>query len=89
MAIDSLNTTLIGIFYSTKYDVIYKFNTQPKVGRTSGNRRNVMHVLAVILSKICHFFFICQISSIGLHCLPVSGREICPLLIYPRIFLNF
>ena len=54
---------LIEIFNSTKYDVNPQPNTQgigPLVGRTGGNCRSVMHVLAVILCKTCHFFFICQ-----------------------------
>ena len=53
----------IGIFKSRKYDVNKQPNTQGigwLVGRTSHYRYNVMHILAVILSKTCHFFFICQ-----------------------------
>ena len=77
------------MFESPKCDVNPQPNTRgigPLVGRTSGNRSSVMHVLAVILSITCHFFFICQyiFSRVIL-----SGREICPLLIYPSIFLIF
>ena len=53
----------IGIFNSPKYDINPQPNTRgngPLVGRTSGNCRSVTHVLGVILSKTCHFFFICQ-----------------------------
>ena len=79
--------SLIGIFNSPNYDVNpqpYTLGIGPLVGRTSGNRRSVMHVLAVILNKTCHFFFICIFIRVTL-----SGREICPLLIYPSIFLIF
>ena len=55
----------------------------PLVGRTSRNRRSDMHVLAVILSITCHFFFICQYIFIRVIW---SGREMCPLLMYPSIF---
>ena len=53
----------IGILESPKYDVTPQLNTRgigPLVGRTSRYRRNVMHVLAVILSITCQFFFIYQ-----------------------------
>ena len=79
----------IGIFNSRKYDVNSQPNTQgiwPLVGRTSPYRRRVIHILAVILSKTCHFYFICQYIS---NRVTLSGREICPLLIYPSIFLKF
>ena len=52
----------------------------PLVGRTRRHRRSVMHVLAVILS-ITYFFFICQNIFIRV---VWSGREICPLLMYPN-----
>ena len=55
----------------------------PLVGRTSRYRRSIMHVLAVILSITCHFFFICQ--NIFIRVLWFD-REICPLLIHPNIF---
>ena len=38
-----------------------------------------MHVLEVILSKTCHFFFICQYTFIRV---TFSGREIYPILHY-------
>ena len=60
----------------------------PLVGRTSRHRRSVMHVLAVILS-ITYFFFICQNIFIRVIW---SGREICPLLMYPNnctVLFNF
>ena len=79
----------IGMFGSPKYDVNPQPNTRgigPLVGRTSRYRRSVMHVLAVILSITCHFFFICQIFFIRVIW---SDREICPLLIYPSIFCIF
>ena len=69
----------IGICNSPKYDVNPQPNTRgirPLVGRTSGNRRSVMHVLAVILSKTSHFFFISQYIFIWA---TLSRREICPL----------
>ena len=81
--------TSIGMFESPKCDVNPQPNTQgigPLVGRTSGNHRSVMHVLAVILSITCHFFFICQYIFIRVIW---SGREICPLLMYPSMFLIF
>ena len=55
--------TVTGIFESPKCDVNPQPNTRgigPLVGRTSGNRRSVMHVLAVIFSITYHFFFISQ-----------------------------
>ena len=65
----------IGIFNSPKHDI----NPQPYtpgngqlVCRTSGNCRSVMHVLAVNLSKTCHFFFICQYIFIRV---TLSGRK--------------
>ena len=75
------------MFNSPNYDVNPQPNTRDiglLVGRTSGNRLSVMHVLAVILSKIltCHFFFICQCIFIRVI---LSGKG--PLLIYPSIFL--
>ena len=79
----------IGIFNSPNYDVNPQPNTRgigPLVGRTSGNRHSIMHVLAVILSKTCHFFFNCQYIFIPVI---LSGREICPHLIYPNTFLIF
>ena len=80
---------VIGVSESLKCDVNPQPNTQgigPLVGRTSGNHRSVMHVLAVILSIACHFFFICEYIFIRVIW---SGSEICPLLIYPSIFLTF
>ena len=79
----------IEIFNSPKYDVNAQPNTRgigPLVGRTSRYRRSVMHVLAMILNKTCHFFFICQYVSIKV---TWSGREICTLLMYPSVFLIF
>ena len=79
----------IGIFESPKCDVNPQPNTRgigPLVGRTSGNRRSVMHVLAVIFSITYHFFFICQYIFIQVI---LSGREIYPLLMYPSTFLVF
>ena len=79
----------IGIFESPKCDVNPQPNTWgigPLVGRTSGNRRSVMHVLAVIFSITDHFFFICQYIFIQAI---LSGREIYPLLMYPSTFLIF
>ena len=64
----------IGIFNSPKYDVNPQPNTQgirPLVGRNSGNCRSVMHVVAVILIKTCHFFFIWQYIFIWV---TLSGR---------------
>ena len=58
----------------------------PLVGRISRYRRSVMHVLAVILSITCHFFFICQNIFIWVIW---SGRKICPLFMDPSIFLVF
>ena len=43
-----------------------------------------MHVLAIILSKTCHFFLICHYIFMWA---TFSGREICPLLLmHPSIF---
>ena len=84
-----MDNSLIGIFESPKCDVNPQPNTRgigPLVGRTSGNRRSVMHVLAVIFSITYHFFFICQ--YIFIHVI-LSGREIYPLLMYPSTFLVF
>ena len=80
---------IIGIFESPKCDVNPQPNTRgigPLVGRTSGNRRSVMHVLAVIFSITYHVFFICQYIFIQVI---LSGREIYPLLMYPSTFLVF
>ena len=77
----------IGIFESPKCDVNPQPNTRgigPLVGRTSRYRRSVMHVLGVILSLTCHFFFICQNIFVRVIW---PGREKCPLLMYPSIFL--
>ena len=85
----SILTFIIGIFNSSNYDVNPQPNTRgigPLVGRTSGNRRSVMHVLAVLLSKTCHLFFIYQYVFIRV---TLSGRKICPLFIYPGMFLIF
>ena len=82
-------TVLIGIFESPKCDVNPQPNTRgigPLVGRTSGNRRSVMHVLAIIFSITYHFFFICQYIFIQVI---LSGSEIYPLLMYPSTFLVF
>ena len=82
-------STCIGIFESSKCDVNPQPNTRgigSLVGRTSGNRRSVMHVLAVIFSITYHFFFICQYIFIQVI---LSGREIYPLLMYPSTFLVF
>ena len=76
----------IGIFESPKYDVNPQPNTLgigPLVDRTS---RKVMHVLAVIWSTTCHFFFICQNIFIRVIW---SGRKICPLLMDSSIILVF
>ena len=51
----------IGIFNSPKYDVSPQPNTRdigPLVGRTSGDRHGIMHVLAVILSKTCIIYLV-------------------------------
>ena len=86
---DLYNTIAIGIFESPKCDVNPQPNTRgirPLVGRTSRYRRSVMHVLAVILTITCHSLFICQ----NIFILVIwSGREICPLLMDPSIFLVF
>ena len=79
----------IGIFESAKSDVNLQPNTRgigPLVGRTSGNHRSVMHVLAVIFMITYHFSVICQYIFIRA---TWSGREISPLLIYPSKFLIF
>ena len=79
----------IGIFESPKCDVNPQPNTRgigPLVGRTSGNRSSVMHVLAVIFNLTHHFSFICQYIFIRVLW---SGREICPLLMHPSRFLIF
>ena len=79
----------IGIFESPKCDVNPQPNTRgigPLVGRTSGNRRSVMHVLVEIFSITYNFSFICQYIFIWLIS---SGREIFPLLKYPGKFLKF
>ena len=76
----------IGMFESPKCDVNPQPNTRgigPLVGRTSGYRRSVIHVLAVIFSITDHFSFICQYIFIRVKW---SGREICPLLMYPSNF---
>ena len=77
------------MFESPKCDVNPQPNTRgigPLVGRTSGYRRSVMHVLAVIFSITYHFSFICQYNFIRVKW---SGREICPLLMYPSKFFIF
>ena len=79
----------IGMFESPKCDVNPRPNTRgigSLVGRTTGNRRRIMHVLVVILSITYHFFFICQYIFTRVIW---SGREICPLLMFPSIFLIF
>ena len=79
----------IGIFESPKCDVNPQPNTRgigPLVGRTSGNRRSVMHDLVEIFSVTYNFSFICQYIFIWLIS---SGREIFPLLKYPSKFLIF
>ena len=84
-----LLVTAIGIFESPKCDVNPQPNTRgigPLVGRTSGNRRSVMHVLAVIFRITYHFFFIFQYIFIQV---VLSGREIYPLLMYLSKFLVF
>ena len=70
------------MFESPKCDVNPQPNTRgigPLIGRTSGSRRRVMHVLAVIFSITYNFFFICQYIFIRVI---LSGREIYPLLMY-------
>ena len=65
-----LHNSVIGIFESQKCDVNPQPNTLsigPLVGRTSGNHRSVMNVLAVILSITCHFIFIVKIFSFRLY----------------------
>ena len=85
----ALYVTVIGIFESPKCDVNPQPNTRgigPLVGRTSGNRRSVMHVLTVIFNITYHFFFICQYIFIQVI---LSGTEIYLLLMYPSTFLVF
>ena len=82
-----LKSVIIGMFESPKCDVNVQPNTRgigPLVGRTSGYRRNVMHVLAVISSVTYYFSFICQYIFIRVIW---SGREIFPLLMHPSKFL--
>ena len=65
----------IGIFESPKCDVNPQPNTRgigPLVGRTSGNRHSVMHVLVEFFSITYNFSFICQYIFIWLIS---SGRE--------------
>ena len=60
----------IGMFESPKCDVNPQPNTRgigPLVGRTSGNCRSVMHVLAVIFSITYHLSFFVNIFSLGLY----------------------
>ena len=80
----------IGIFESPKCDSIHSLTVTrgigPLVGRTSRYRRSVMHVLAVILSINCHFFFICQNIFIRVIW---SARKTCPLLMDRSKFLVF
>ena len=55
---DAIRHDSIGIFESPKCDVNPQPNTRgigPLVGRTSGNRRSVMHVLTVIFRKKISF----------------------------------
>ena len=86
-------TLCIRIFEPPKCDVNPQPNTRgigPLVGRTSGNRRSVMHVLAVIFSITRDLYyissFICQYIFIQVI---LSGREIYHLLMYPSTFLEF
>ena len=77
------------MFESPKCDVNPQPNTRgigPLVDRTSGYRHYVMHVLAVIFSITYHFSFICQFNFIRVKW---SGREICPLSMYPGKFFIF
>ena len=79
----------IGMFKSPKCDVNPQPNARgirPLVGRTSGNRRSVMHLLAEILSLTFHFFCNCQNIFVRVI---LSGREKYHLLMYPSIFLVF
>ena len=79
----------IGIFEPPKCDVNPQPNTQgigPLVGRTSGNRRSVMHVLVEMFSITYNFSFIRQCIFIWLIS---SGRELFHLLKYPGKFLIF
>ena len=80
----------IGMFKSLKCDVNPQPNTRDiglLVGRSNGYHRSVVHVLAVISSITYHFSFICQYIFIQVtkKCI-WSGREICPLLMYPSKF---
>ena len=53
----------MGVFEYPKCDLNHQPNTQgigPLVGKPSGNHRSFLHVLAMILSIIGHFYFICQ-----------------------------
>ena len=80
---------IIGMFESPKCDVNPQPNTRgigPLVGRTIGNRRSVMRVLAVFLSITYHFSFIRPHIFIRVIW---SAREIFPLLMYPSKFLIF
>ena len=84
-----LEKMAIGIFEPPKCDVNPQPNTRgigSLVGRTSGYRRSVMRVLAVMFSITYHFSFICQYNLIRVKW---SGREICPLLMYPSKFFIF
>ena len=74
-----LSGNIIGMFESPKCDVNpqpYTRGIGPLVGRTSGYRRSVVHVLAVMFSITYHFSFICQYIFIRVKW---SDREICPL----------
>ena len=76
LSVLSVLTFAIGILESPKCDLNPQPNTRgiwPLVGRTSGNRRSVMHVLAVIFSITYHFLFICQYIFIQVI---LPGREI-------------
>ena len=79
----------IGMYNSPKYDVNPQPNTRgirPLVGRTSGYRRSVMHVLAVMLSKTSHLFVISQYIFIRAS---LPDREMCPLSMCPGISRKF
>ena len=70
------------MFEYPKCDVNPQPNTRgigPLVGRTSGNRRSVMHVLAVIFRITYHFSVICQYIFIRA---TWSGREIKYMYMY-------
>ena len=76
------------IFEFPKCDVNPQPNTRdmgPLVGWTSRYHRSVTHILAVILSVTCHFFFISQNIFIRVIW---SGRKICRLLTDLSIFLQ-